>query len=184
MEKKLRDLQLDAKKPSQIAVINITENFNFKENVETIINNAFTLDNLDVESSRLDEFNVQLKKLCDRVGASVKEVDLQTIMKKEKEWDKENRFNQTLYTERGLGLEGRGFDRTLTSDKKGGPTSFASLKKKFEDLNGFSKFGSNGKLGDDRNFCGVKKSCLTPRNCSLTNTPKVPEPQEDRSYDV
>jgi hypothetical protein len=124
-------------------VINITENFNFKENVETIINNAFTLDNLDVESSRLDEFNIQLKKLSDRVGASVKEVDLQTIMKREKEWDKENRFNQTLNTERGLGLGDRGFDRTLTSDKKCGLTSFASLKKKFEDLNGFSKFGSN-----------------------------------------
>jgi hypothetical protein len=93
---------------------------------------------------------------------------MQTIMKREKEWDKENRFNQTVNTERGLGLGlgDRGFDRTLTSDKKCGPTSFASLKKKFEDLNGFSKFGSNLKLGDERNFCGVKKSCLTPRNGS------------------
>ena len=78
LEKKLINLQLTENRPSQIAVINIKENSNFRSQVEKIINSSFTLDNIEIESSNFELFNTNIQRICDKLNATAKELSLQS----------------------------------------------------------------------------------------------------------
>lgn len=162
------------KKNSCISVVKISEGYNFKEVVEKeIINNAFSLDSMDIDSTKLEGFSNSLTKLTDKINSSIKEIDVKMFMKKDNS-DKENMFTQTLNTDRKT------------------QASFADslMKKKFEDLKFFNvlpestsnnnnKKKNDLKLNIDFNSSKImnkpsKKLSLTPRS-SKNNSQTTPK---------
>lgn len=177
LEKKLSNCNLNVSEDKliskQISVIKIAENFNFKETIEkVIINQAFSLDTQDIDCKKLEVYTQDLKKLCDKINANVKEIEMQSIMGVNKEWEKENLFMQTLNNERKC--------------DKFQPAFCGSFKKKFEDLNFFVSpnnsnfnFFTNKPVVNTNNNEFLRnnnqeptKSCITPRSTSNSLTPK------------
>ena len=126
LEKKLSSCKLNIPDEQlvskQLSVIKIAENFNFKENIErVVINQAFNLENEEVDCKKLEVYSQDLRKLLDKIGSNVKQMEMTNIMGNNREWEKENLFMQTQNND----------------NIRNTPQFNGSFKKKFEDLNFF-----------------------------------------------
>ena len=134
LEKKLSSCKLNIPDEQlvtkQLGVIKIAENFNFKETIEhVILNQAFTLENEEVDCKKLEVYSKDLKKLIDKIGSNVKQMEMQNMIGNNRnEWEKENFFMQTLNNDNK-------YRQTLNNDNKikQTPQFNGSFKKKFED---------------------------------------------------